>query len=244
MVSAADPEAQAGQGFQLDRNHRHVVYYRVSTTRQAGSGLGLEAQRAAVSRYLAGLDAPLAEFVEVESGKRSDRPELAKAMRHAQATGATLLVAKLDRLSRDAHFLLGLQKAGVRFVAVDMPAANSLTVGLLAVVAQHEREMISRRTREALAAAKARGQRLGSPKAKETIARVSRPDLGWAAVRENARARADGLRWVLEELEATGVTSNSGIARSLNAKGIQAPRGGRWTATGVKRLRERLMEGS
>jgi DNA invertase Pin-like site-specific DNA recombinase len=226
--------------FRIERNCHHVAYYRVSTARQGRSGLGLEAQRAAVADYLAGAEPPLAEFVEVESGKRDDRPELAKALRHAAAVGATLLVAKLDRLSRDAHFLLGLQKAGVRFVCVDMPEANSLTVGLMAILAQHERELISRRTKEALAAAKARGKRLGSPRAAETLARVRNPGRAHAAVRANAQARADALRWALEEVISAGYTSHNAIARELNGRMILTPRSGLWTATSVRRLRERL----
>jgi DNA invertase Pin-like site-specific DNA recombinase len=138
----------------------YVGYYRVSTEKQGKSGLGLEAQQTAVEAFIAskGANAKLvASFVEVESGKRSDnRPELTKAMEHARLTGSTLLIAKLDRLSRDAHFLLGLQKAGVRFVAADMPEANELVVGIMAVMAQAERKMISTRTRAALAEARMR----------------------------------------------------------------------------------------
>src|SRR5918995_5186744 len=118
-----------------------VAYYRVSTDKQGRSGLGLEAQQAAVRDYLNGGNWKLlAEVTEVESGKRSDRPKLDDAMRLCRLHGATLVIAKLDRLSRDAHFLLGLQKAGVDFVAADMPDANKMTVGIMALVAQHERE--------------------------------------------------------------------------------------------------------
>jgi DNA invertase Pin-like site-specific DNA recombinase len=141
---------------------KFVAYFRVSTARQGASGLGLEGQREAVRAYLNGGDwTLLGEFTDVESGKNADRPQLAAAMNLARRTGATLLIAKLDRLSRDAHFLLGLEKAGVEFVACDMPNANRLTVRLMAVIAQEEREMIAARTRTALAAAKARGQVLG-----------------------------------------------------------------------------------
>src|SRR5918994_831 len=143
---------------------RYVSYLRVSTDRQGRSGLGLEAQRKAVEDFLnGGRWQLLSEFVEVESGKREDRPKLAEALALCRLHGATLVIAKLDRLSRDAHFLLGLQKAGVRFVAADMPEANEMVVGIMAVVAQAERRMISERTKAALAAAKARGQRLGTP---------------------------------------------------------------------------------
>jgi DNA invertase Pin-like site-specific DNA recombinase len=141
---------------------RFVAYYRVSTAKQGASGLGLEAQRKAVTDYLDGGNwTLLSEHAEVESGKNADRPALAAALRDCKLKKATLVIAKLDRLSRDAHFLLGLEKAGVDFVATDMPNANRLTVRLMAVIAQEEREMISARTKAALAAAKARGVRLG-----------------------------------------------------------------------------------
>src|SRR3982751_3830790 len=143
---------------------RYVSYLRVSTDRQGRSGLGLDAQRKAVEDFLYGGPWDLiAEFVEVESGKRDDRPKLAEALALCRLHNATLVIAKLDRLSRDAAFLLGLQKAGVRFVAADMPEANELVVCIMAVVAQAERKMISARTKAALIAAKARGVRLGKP---------------------------------------------------------------------------------
>jgi DNA invertase Pin-like site-specific DNA recombinase len=143
-------------------NPKFVSYLRVSTDRQGASGLGLEAQRKAVLDYLNGGRWTLvAEFVETESGAKTDRPKLADALALARAHGAKLVIAKLDRLSRDAHFLLGLQNAGVQFVAADMPEANEMIVGIMAVVAQAERKLISKRTKDALAAAKARGQKLG-----------------------------------------------------------------------------------
>jgi len=140
----------------VDKNHtpmalhlkpdRFVAYYRISTAQQGRSGLGLEAQREAVRVFLDGSAGGLAEaFTEVESGKNDDRPQLAKALNACRLTGAVLVIAKLDRLSRDAHFLLGLEKAGVEFVAADRPNANRLTVRLMAVIAQEEREMISAR---------------------------------------------------------------------------------------------------
>jgi DNA invertase Pin-like site-specific DNA recombinase len=135
-----------------------VAYEQVSTARQGRSGLGLEAQRKAIDDFAAGRGAEvLARFTEVESGGKDDRPELDKALQLARLRGATLVIAKLDRLSRNAAFLLTLQASSVRFVACDMPEANNLTVGIMALVAQQEREAISRRTKEALAAAKARG---------------------------------------------------------------------------------------
>jgi DNA invertase Pin-like site-specific DNA recombinase len=129
---------------------RLVAYERVSTARQGASGLGLEAQRKVIEDFAVSRGAEvLARFTEVESGRKGDRPELAKALHLAKVTGATLVIAKLDRLSRNAAFLLALRDSGVRFVAVDMPEANDLTVGIMALVAQAEREAISRRTKEA-----------------------------------------------------------------------------------------------
>src|SRR3954468_203058 len=141
-----------------------VAYYRVSTAKQGASGLELDAQREAVADYLNGCNWTLAaEFVEVESGKRNDRPELAKALATCRRTRATLVIAKLGRLARTVAFVSNLMEAGVEFVAVDFPTANRLTIHILAAVAEHEREIISARTKAALAAAKARGTKLGNP---------------------------------------------------------------------------------
>src|ERR1700733_10217482 len=142
---------------------KFVSYVRVSTVRQGRSGLGLEAQREAVRQFIASRTGKLIapEFVEVETGKRNDRPELQKALKRAKITSATLVVAKLDRLSRNAAFLMNLQDSGVPFVAADMPEANNMTVGFMALVAQNEPQAKSQRTKDALAAAKARGTILG-----------------------------------------------------------------------------------
>ena len=141
-----------------------IAYERVSTARQWASGLGLEAQRNAIDGFAASKGAEvLARFTEVESGRNPNRPELTKAIQLARLTGATLVIAKLDRLSRNAAFVSTLRDSGVHFLAVDMPEANDLTVGIMALVAQAEREAISRRTKEALTVAKARGVKLGNP---------------------------------------------------------------------------------
>lgn len=141
-----------------------VSYLRVSTTKQGASGLGLEAQRKAVADCLNDWDwTLLGEYVVVESGRKNDHSELLKALEHCRLTGAKLIIAKLDRLSRNAHFLIGLQEAGVPFVAADMPNANELIVGIMALVAWEERKTISSRTKAALAAAKERGVKLGCP---------------------------------------------------------------------------------
>lgn len=218
---------------------RFIAYLRVSTARQGASGLGLEAQRKAVTDFLdGGRWTLLEEIVEVESGKRSDRPGLAEALRLCRLHGATLVIAKLDRLSRDAAFLLNLQAAGVRFIAADMPEANELVVGIMAVVAQAERKMISARTKAALAAAKARGVKLGGGRG-TTVSPAAREKS--TAVRQKRAARhAADLAPTLTELRASGVESLRGIAAGLNARGLPTARGGQWTAMQVARVLERL----
>lgn len=211
---------------------KHVAYYRVSTAKQGASGLGLEAQREAVAAFLRGQ--AIAEFTEVESGKRADRPELERAIRACRLYGARLVIAKLDRLSRDAHFLLGLEKAGVDFVAADMPNANRLTVGIMAMVAEEERRMISARTKAALAAAKARGTVLGGFRGRAITKAAG--EAGRAAQTARMAGRVSDLAPVLAEIRAAGTESLSGIAAALNARGIPAPRGGTWTATQVRRV--------
>ena len=221
---------------------KFVSYLRVSTKRQGQSGLGLEAQRKAVENYLNGGSWELiAEHIEVESGKRDARPELRKALHHAKVTGATLVIAKLDRLSRNARFLLELQEAGTKFVCADMPEANSLTIGILALVAQQEREAISRRTKEALAAAKARGVKLGCPVGAKHLRKYGNA-AGVEAIKAKADHRAEDLRPVLVELRKAGVTSNKGLARELNRRGILTPREGQWHPTSVSRLLARIGE--
>ena len=220
----------------------YVAYYRVSTAKQGRSGLGLEAQRSAAESFVAGKGADaklLASYTEIESGKRDDRPELAKAMQHAKLTGATVLIAKLDRLSRDAHFLLGLQKAGVAFTACDLPEANTFTVGIMALVAQQEREAISRRTKEALQAAKARGVRLGCPNGAGHLRRYGNA-AGTAAVKANADQFAHDLATIIQAIMAEGVTSANAIAGELNTRSIATPRGGKWTARSVLNVMARL----
>lgn len=218
---------------------RHVSYLRVSTERQGRSGLGLEAQRRAVADFVAIAGSRLlAELVEVESGSRDSRPKLAEALALCRLHNATLLIAKLDRLSRDAHFLLGLQKAGVRFVAADMPEANEMVVGIMAVVAQAERKMISARTKAALAAAKARGKRLGNPAnlRNQAAGRTRSQEVRTTAAGERAR----DLLPIIRHVQELGATSLRAIADGLNERSIPTARGGRWSAVQVKRVLEHV----
>lgn len=225
-----------------------VAYYRVSTAAQGRSGLGLEAQRTAVEEIVRqrGL-ALLAEFTEVESGKRNDRPVLAQALHHARITNATLVIAKLDRLSRNAAFLLALRDSGVRFLAADVPDANDLTIGVLAVIAQAEREAISRRTKEALGAIKQktdRGEAHVSARSGRTVSRLGNPtgsaalgdfagDLTRArqAKANRAAQRRRDVEQVVRSIKAAGHSSAYAIAAELNRKGIASPRGGKWYAS-------------
>ncbi|WP_167647203.1 recombinase family protein [Mameliella alba] len=219
-----------------------IAYERVSTARQGRSGLGLEAQRSAIEAFAASRSAGvLARFTEVESGKRNTRPELDKALNLARLTGATLVIAKLDRLSRDAAFLLTLQASGVSFLACDMPEANDLTVGIMALVAQQERETISRRTKEALAAAKARGVKLGNPNGAAALRRAGRDGVALrATVTKNANTFAEDLREVVEAIQSEGYTTLRAMADQLNARGIRTRRGGRWHVSTVRNLLRRL----
>ena len=217
-----------------------ISYLRVSTGRQGRSGLGLEAQRKAVADFLNGGNWQLVkEFVEIESGKRSDRPVLAEALAACRIYGAKLIIAKIDRLSRDAHFLLGLEKAGVDFTAADMPNANRLTVGIMAMVADEERRMISKRTKEALAAAKRRGVKLGGYRAGAKLTRKA-SQAGSAAVARIAAARAADIAPIVRELQTAGATSLRAIAAGLNDRSIPTANGGTWSAVQVSRLLQRL----
>ena len=215
-----------------------VAYYRVSTQKQGASGLGLEAQREAVADYLNGGSWTLAaEFTEVESGKRNDRPELGKALATCRRIGATLVIAKLDRLARNVAFVSNLMEAGVEFVAVDFPQANRLTIHILAAVAEHEREMISARTKAALAAAKARGVKLGGPTHLTDEQRAAGREVATVVRTKKAAVRAADLLPVIDEIKAGGITSATGIAKVLNARGVPTPSGhGRWQNVTVQRV--------
>lgn len=206
---------------------KFVAYYRVSTIRQGKSGLGLEAQQAAVRSFV-GAGELVGEFTDVESGKRDNRPELAKALALAKKTGATLLIAKLDRLSRNLAFIAAMMESGVKFTACDNPTANELTLHILAAVAQAERKAISARTKDALQAAKARGVKLGNPSLERSR------DGALKALKAGADERAAKVYAVIREIRAAGVGSLRGIAAALSARGIQTARGGQWSAVQVR----------
>ena len=203
---------------------RFVAYYRVSTDKQGESGLGLDAQRQAVMNYLNGGPWKLvAEHTEVESGKRNARPELQKALAACRRHKAKLCIAKLDRLSRNLAFIATLMDSGAEFVATDNPHANKLTIHILAAVAEHEREAISERTKAALAAAKARGKKLGGPR----LAAARRASI--KARSDAADAFAANVRPIIKEIQASGVSSLRGVARALTARGVPTARGGSWS---------------
>jgi DNA invertase Pin-like site-specific DNA recombinase len=223
---------------------RTITYYRVSTAKQGRSGLGLDAQRAAVEAFYAARGCePLAEYTEVESGKRDDRPELAKALHHAKVTGATLVIAKLDRLSRNLAFLAALQDAGTKFLAADMPEANELTIHIMAAMAQAERKAISRRTKEALAIAKARGHkangepfkagRLGNPLGAQAFGTYKGNGAAVVAIKAKAKAFATDIMPIIQAIRSEGHGSLRAIATELNSRGIVTARGGKWAAQSV-----------
>jgi len=218
---------------------RYIAYYRVSTDRQGRSGLGLEAQEAAVEGFLKRTGGTLLKaFTEIQSGKDDDREQLHAALRLCHLSHSTLLIAKLDRLSRNAAFLLQLQQSGVRFVAADMPEANETIVGFLAVMAQAERQAISDRTKAALAAAKARGVVLGNPKLKPgTRGTAAHANAQHVA---NADARAGKLAEIIRQARESGCESLREIAGYLNEMGVTTARGSVWTATAVSRVLDRI----
>ena len=211
---------------------RFISYLRVSTRQQGRSGLGLEAQRQAVEDYLNGGSWKLLdEFVEVESGKRSDRPELARALAACRKRKATLVIARLDRLGRNVHFISGLMQSGVPFLVCDRPNAKPFELHIYAALAEEETRAISARTKAALQAAKARGVRLGNPTNLDEAAR-----LGSAANQERARQWADNIMPVIAQIQATGITTLEGIAKELNARNMKTSRGGEWHRTSVMRV--------
>ena len=204
-----------------------VAYYRVSTDRQGRSGLGLQAQQAAVRSYL-GPAVPIAQFTEIETGKRNDRPELKQALALCRKRKARLVIARLDRLSRNLSFIATLMDSGVEFVAVDNPHATRLTLHILAAVAEHEREMIAERTKAALQAAKARGIRLGRNGADRLA----------PTYRKAAIERARQLASVLSDMKNAGMSARQ-MALQLSARNIPTLTGAQWHAQTVIRMLDR-----
>jgi len=209
---------------------KFIAYYRVSTDRQGCSGLGLDAQRKAVLDWLNGGKWELvAAYTEVESGKRSDRPELEQALKDCKQRGASLVIARLDRLARNVHFISGLMERKVPFVAVEFPDATPLMLHIHAAMAEHERKLISQRTKAALAEAKARGVKLGTHG--KILARLNR---------DQARARAKELRPMVRALRKEGKTTVREIMEALNRRGIKTQRGGSWHPHTVNLLLHRI----
>lgn len=209
-----------------------ITYFRVSTDKQGKSGLGLEAQQESVRRYLRPDDKTVGSFIEVESGRNNHRPQLAAALEACKRTGSTLLIAKLDRLSRSVAFISALMDSNVPIIAADNPSANRLTLHILAAVAEAEAEAISTRTRAALAAAKARGTILGGFRGV-----VVDNTLGRAARTEISRRHSEVVTPAIEAARAAGAVSLRDIAKHLTAQGVTTPRGGsEWTATQVMRI--------
>jgi DNA invertase Pin-like site-specific DNA recombinase len=239
---------------------RFVAYYRVSTDKQGRSGLGLEAQREAVHRHLNGGSWQLvAEVIEVESGKRNDRPKLAEALRLCRIHKANLIIAKLDRLARNVAFISNLMESGVEFTAADFPQGNRLTVHILAAVAEHEAMMISQRTRAALASKRAFYARLTNEERIELRAKGKATQLGGnrgnlpAVAHKGAQAsvarrsvevasRVADLAPIMAEIRTSGATSLRQIAAALNARNIKTPRGHEWSAAQVKRTLDRVSQ--
>lgn len=215
---------------------RFVAYFRVSTQKQGVNGLGMDAQRETVRQFLSNGGELVGEFVEVETGKGANalakRPQLAAALALCKKTGAKLLIAKLDRLARNVHFVSGLMESKVKFVACDMPEANDLTIHVMAAFAEHEAKRISQRTKEGLAAAKARGVVLGAAGTGNLRRHVS-------ARRELAHENARRLMPVLEGFKAQGFTQRRMID-ALNSSGITTAKGGRWSLVQLQRVLARL----
>lgn len=228
---------------------RFVIYYRVSTDKQGKSGLGLEAQKETVMRYLnGGVHEIVGEHTEIESGGKDNRPELEKALRDCRLKGARLIVAKLDRLSRDLGFITALQKSEVKFTVAEMPDATELTIHIYAAMAQHERKLISQRTKDALARAKANGKKLGNPclQRGERIPGSGIPSYANDGRIESADNFAVEITKVIREMisqrketEGSSGMSLRDIAECLNNAGYRTARNGQWHATSVKRILER-----
>lgn len=226
---------------------KFISYLRVSTDKQGRSGLGIEAQREAVTSYLNGGRWTLvAEYVETESGRKSDRPKLAAALSHAKAIGAKMVFAKLDRLTRNVDLLRSLVASDVDLVFCDLPSVPPGPMGKflltqMASVAELEAGLIGERTKKALAAAKARGVKLGNPNGARALRGKQTGNAeAVARIKEKATRRAMDLQGIIETIKRSGITSVRAITEELNRQGINAPRGGEWHHTAVVRLLNRL----
>ena len=217
---------------------KYVAYYRVSTDKQGKSGLGLESQQSAVEQFVKHHGGEIIDtHTETESGKKDNRPELDKAIRRCLLTETTLIIAKLDRLSRDIAFIANLQKSKVDFTCCDMPEANTLTIGMMAVLAQYERELISERTKAGLAAAKARGTKLGNPALH--LVRNNDTTKATQAAADKAEERNAQVRELITEFEteAGKALSLRELAQRLNDAGYTTARGKTFTATQISRIK-------
>jgi DNA invertase Pin-like site-specific DNA recombinase len=216
---------------------KYIAYYRVSTSKQEASGLGLEAQYASVRSHTHN-GKLIAEHEEIESGKVKDRPALLRALKDCRIHNATLVIAKLDRLARSVSFISKLMEESVDFVAVDMPHANKLTVHILAAMAEHEREMISTRTKAALAAAKKRGVKLGGRRGNHNIGDYANKGASASSVIRSLSSYKKAMDRIdaIEDIKASGTISFNGIANALNQRGIPTVRSGKWSATQVSRI--------
>jgi DNA invertase Pin-like site-specific DNA recombinase len=218
----------------------YVAYLRVSTDKQGASGLGLDAQKSAIKNFIKPDDQLVDYFIEIESGKTSDRPELMKAMAACRLKGATLLVAKLDRLSRNLAFIATLMESQTKFIACDMPDADPLRLHIEAAVAEDERRRISKRTVEALKAARERGVKLGGHREGSGY---HRPEARARAMETKAKSRRefiDRVRPIIVGLRAEGITSRIGLAEELNRRGVRTQQGGYWFPETVRRVLEYL----
>ena len=216
---------------------KFVAYHRVSTQKQGRSGLGLEAQQSSIAEYTRSGNGTLcAEFTEVESGKRNDRPQLTAALAQCRLHSATLIVAKLDRLARNVAFVSNLMESGCEFCAVDFPQANRFMIHLLAAVGEYEAKLISDRTKAALQSAKRRGVKLGGDRGNILDIQRRGSRIGNAVRNAKAQQRANDLRQVIAEIQAQGAASLRQIAAQLNARGIQTARGCEWNPTAVMRV--------
>ena len=209
----------------MNELRRFVAYYRVSTAQQGRSGLGLDAQRSAMNSFLLGQQSTkvIAEYIEIESGRRKDRRQLLLAINHARATKSSLIIAKLDRLARNVSFTSALMESGVEFVCCDMPSANKFTIHIMSALAEMEAEMISARTKAALIEAKKRGVTLGNPRLVEQVDRHAKSYLG-----------------LLLEAEELGIKTLQGKADFLNERGALTQAGNQWRSGSVHRLLRRL----